>query len=221
MTDLINNIQTMSSLEIAKLTGKEHRNVMRDIKKILKEAEIDILIFENVSKNSQNQSVATYNLPKRECDLVISGYSVKYRLAIIDRWQELENKLKDNSNAKVSFDMARAKSKMEYLPMTDAVKLAHVEPKFYHYATEADLINRIVLGITSAKYRKENNVVKNDNIRDFLSVCQIKAIEELQRINTSLIVMEWDFKKRKLELTKVFNRKHENNMIEELHLLTA
>ncbi len=76
------NQQTMSSLEVAELTGKEHFNVRNDIERILKEAEIDILGFQDVSTNHKNQSVKIYNLPKRECDLVISGYSVKYRLAI-------------------------------------------------------------------------------------------------------------------------------------------
>ena len=43
--------KTMSSLEIAELTGKEHDNVKRDIVKILGEVEIDILKFEDVYFN--------------------------------------------------------------------------------------------------------------------------------------------------------------------------
>ncbi len=34
---LINNDQTMSSVEIAELTGKEHKNVLADIRKMLVE----------------------------------------------------------------------------------------------------------------------------------------------------------------------------------------
>ena len=39
---------TMSSLEIAKLTGKTHRNVLQDIRRILEEVEIDWLRFETI-----------------------------------------------------------------------------------------------------------------------------------------------------------------------------
>lgn len=81
---------TMSSVEISELTGKRHADVKRDIENVLNQAEIDISRFAHVSKNSINQNVKIYRLPKRECDLVISGYSVKYRLAIIDRWHQLE-----------------------------------------------------------------------------------------------------------------------------------
>ncbi len=81
---------TMSSREIAELTGKRHDHVMRDIEEVLSQAEIDFPKFGDVVRNKQNQSVKVYNLPKRECDLVVSGYSVKYRLKIIDRWHELE-----------------------------------------------------------------------------------------------------------------------------------
>lgn len=83
-------VPTMSSLEIAKLCDKEHRNVLRDIQKILNEAGIGLLKFERTYYDSQNKQQRCFELPRRECDLVISGYSVKYRLAIIDRWQELE-----------------------------------------------------------------------------------------------------------------------------------
>jgi Rha family phage regulatory protein len=84
--------KTMSSLEIAELTGKQHNDVMRDIRNILNEAEIDRRKFALIYKDSMNREKPCYNLPRRECDLVISGYSVKYRMAIIDRWQELESK---------------------------------------------------------------------------------------------------------------------------------
>jgi hypothetical protein len=80
----------MSSLEIAELTEKDHRNVMRDIRQILTEAGIDLLKFEQVYTAGNGQIQPCFNLPRRECDLVISGYSVKYRLAIIDRWHMLE-----------------------------------------------------------------------------------------------------------------------------------
>lgn len=82
----------MSSREIAELTGKAHKEVTRDIENILGQAEIDVRRFARTYKDSMNRSQKEYQLPKRECDLVVSGYSVKYRLAIIDRWQELESK---------------------------------------------------------------------------------------------------------------------------------
>jgi anti-repressor protein len=76
-------------LEIAELTGKRHANVLRDIRKILDELEINQLKFESVYLGGNGQERPCFNLPRLECDLVVSGYSAKYRLAIIDRWQEL------------------------------------------------------------------------------------------------------------------------------------
>lgn len=83
--------KTMSSLEIAKLTGKEHDNVRRDIKTVLEQAGIKPLSFEVLVKTESGQTAKVFNLPRLECDLVVSGYSVQYRMAIIKRWHELEN----------------------------------------------------------------------------------------------------------------------------------
>lgn len=82
--------KTMSSLLIAEITGKNHADVMRDIRNTLEQAEIGESKFASTYTDTQNKSRPYYTLPRRECDLVISGYSVKYRIAIIDRWHELE-----------------------------------------------------------------------------------------------------------------------------------
>lgn len=84
---------TMSSLEIAALTGKEHKNVMRDIKVMLEELGGE-LSFEHSYLSEQNKELPCYSLPKRECLILVSGYNIKMRAAIIDRWQELEVQVK-------------------------------------------------------------------------------------------------------------------------------
>ena len=80
--------KSMSSLEIAELTGKEHRNVMSDIRKMLDELNIDAAMFSATYKAGRNNTYECFNLPKRETLILVSGYSVSMRASIIDRWQE-------------------------------------------------------------------------------------------------------------------------------------
>jgi phage regulator Rha-like protein len=45
------------------LTGKDHKNVLRDIKRILEEAAIDWLRFESVYIGGNGQDRTCFNLP--------------------------------------------------------------------------------------------------------------------------------------------------------------
>ncbi len=86
-------VRTMTSREIAELTGKEHRNVLADIRKMLLElhGEGGMLNFQNTHRNEQNgQSYPIFNLPKRETLILVSGYSIPMRARIVDRWEALE-----------------------------------------------------------------------------------------------------------------------------------
>jgi phage antirepressor YoqD-like protein len=87
-----NNVLTMSSLEIAELTGKRHDNVMSDIEKMLKDLEIHAPDFSGTYKTARGNEYKCYKLPKRETLILVSGYNVTVRARIIDRWQELEQK---------------------------------------------------------------------------------------------------------------------------------
>lgn len=65
---------------------------MRDIRTVMEQAEIAARKFAHTYLDAQDKVQPCYYLPRFECDLVVSGYSVKYRLAIIDRWLELKAK---------------------------------------------------------------------------------------------------------------------------------
>ena len=87
MNLIVNESMTMSSREIAELTGKRHDNVRADIQKMGEELS---LIFQEKPEHSGGRPVMAYHLGKRECLILISGYSLELRARIIDRWQELE-----------------------------------------------------------------------------------------------------------------------------------
>lgn len=82
----------MSSREIAKLTGKVHRNVVRDATNMLTELYDvrDTLKFEHIYLDTMNSRQTELLLPKRETLILVSGYSVELRAHIVDRWMELE-----------------------------------------------------------------------------------------------------------------------------------
>ncbi len=85
-------VQTMSSREIAELCGKQHAHIMRDIRQMLGELypEGGQSKFGSTYLDKQGKPQNCYNLPKRECLILVSGYSMTLRARIIDRWQELE-----------------------------------------------------------------------------------------------------------------------------------
>lgn len=82
---------TMSSVEIAKLTGKDHKNVLRDIRSMLDDLGGAVeLKFESYYTASNGKRLPCFNLPRREVDILLTGYSVPLRAKVIDRWRELE-----------------------------------------------------------------------------------------------------------------------------------
>lgn len=87
---IADNTVTMSSMEIAKLTGKRHDNVMNDIRQQFKELGEDILKFQGIYQDSRNRSKPCFHFPRREVDILLTGYSTKMRAAVVDRWHVLE-----------------------------------------------------------------------------------------------------------------------------------
>jgi len=89
----IANVTTMSSLEISKLTSKEHKNVLVDIRNMLKELDIDSAGFSAQYKDSTGRPLPSFNLDKDLTLTLVSGYSVKARYEIAKYWNAQEKPL--------------------------------------------------------------------------------------------------------------------------------
>lgn len=84
--------QTMTSKEIAELTGREHDSVLRSVRNIHDSLPADlrtgILSTTYVDVNGKSQPM--FSLDKNTVLCLISGYDITGRMRIIRRWQELE-----------------------------------------------------------------------------------------------------------------------------------
>lgn len=93
MNIVSHEMTTMSSREIAELTGKRHDNVMRDIRNMM--SDLGVLKSEDTYRHQSNgQEYSMFNLNKEETLCLVAGYHAKLRMAIIKRWSELEDAVK-------------------------------------------------------------------------------------------------------------------------------
>lgn len=94
MNQLTETDVKMTSQDIAELTGKEHKNVMRDIRKEIEELgeEIGQLIFEPTSyTDKSNREKPCYTFGKEGAMQLALKYDAKTRYKVIKRIEELEN----------------------------------------------------------------------------------------------------------------------------------
>ncbi|MEJ8867275.1 phage regulatory protein/antirepressor Ant [Pseudomonas jessenii] len=85
------NTVTMSSREIAELTGKQHQHVGRDIKRMLGDLGFDASTFGRIYLDSLNRQQTEYVLGQDLVITLLAGYSAPLRYRVVTRLQELEN----------------------------------------------------------------------------------------------------------------------------------
>ena len=92
MNQLTAPVPTMSSRDIAELTGKEHKNVCRVIRDLISDHILDAQL-EPLKFEYRGQWFDYYELSKRDSFVVVARLSPEFTAHIVDRWQELEQKL--------------------------------------------------------------------------------------------------------------------------------
>ena len=149
---------TMSSREIAELTHKEHKNVLRVIRDLIEQnlvAQIEPLKFEY-----RNQWFDYYELNKRDTFVVVARLSPEFTAAVVDRWQELENQQKPTalSRKDLALMVIAAEEENERLQLENKQQATHIESLDSYFRN----------GITAPQFAKGLNGVNSQKINDHL-----------------------------------------------------
>ena len=208
MQNLVTEIKGMpvtTSRKVAKTFGKQHSHVLRDIESLDCSQKFNQSNFGLVNyQDRKGEKRPEYIITKDGFTFLVMGYGGKkaaqFKEAYIQRFNEME-----------AFIKSLHQTRLEFPEFTNAIMESHEEPKPYHYSNEINMINRIVLGVSAAKFKEQNGIDKKAlSIRPYLSHEQITLIEELQRIDIGLLVAGIAYKQRKKVLESAYGRRYLN-----------
>lgn len=121
-----------------------------------------------------------------------SWLSPEFKLYLIKEFQRLKED--ENKRLSLGWNLNRALSKLNYRIHTDAIK-AHIIPAIVNneqinfiYASEADLLNVALFGITAKQWR-EKNPGKEGNMREFATIEQLLVLANIEAMNAEFIRM--------------------------------
>ena len=123
-------------------------------------------------------------------------------------------RLKQNESYqnKIDWSVRRELAKTNYRIHTDSIKENIIptlteKQKLYAYATEADLLNVALFGMT-AKEWKDKNPNLDGNMRDYANILQLIILSNLENLNAEMIERGIEQKARLESLNKIAKKQY-------------
>lgn len=132
--------------------------------------------------------------------------SPEFKIYLIKEFQRLKEQ--ENERLALGWDIKRNLAKINYRVHTDAIK-EHLIPLHLSaaqtnitYATEADVLNKALFGITAKEWQIANPK-ESGNMRDHASVSQLVCLANLESLNAVFIRQGLSQKERLMQLNQV------------------
>ncbi|MDK8276821.1 MAG: KilA-N domain-containing protein [Peptoniphilus duerdenii] len=142
-----------------------------------------------------------------------SWVSPYFKLYLIKEFE----RLKEEEQKQLGWDIKRNLAKINYKIHTDAIKNKLVPEKLskerinYIYASEADILNVALFGMTAKEWRESNPELKG-NMRDYADISQLVCLSNLENLNAVFINEGMDATERIEKLNSI--------AIEQMRILT-
>lgn len=135
-----------------------------------------------------------------------SWLSPEFKLYLIKEFQRLKDE--EAKNQSLEWNFQRTLAKVNYRIHTDAIK-EHLIPSQLTkvqtakvYASEADILNVALFGVTAAQWRQANPE-QTGNLRDVATLEQLVVLSNLESINSMLIHQGLEASERLVQLNSI------------------
>jgi hypothetical protein len=114
--------------------------------------------------------------------------SAEFKIYLIKEFQ----RLKEEEHEQLGWDIRRNLTKLNYKIHTDAIRQNLIPKELtpsqinFVYASEADILNVALFGLTAKQWR-ENNPKLDGNIRDYADVNQLVCLANMESLNAHFI----------------------------------
>ena len=119
--------------------------------------------------------------------------SPTFQLYLIKEFQRLKEQEAQDQKEALDWNLKRTLAKVNYRIHTDAVKMHLIPPRLVGtkqegivYASQADILNLALFGVTAKQWREANPDLKG-NIRDYATAEQLLVLVNLENLNAHFI----------------------------------
>lgn len=152
---------TMTSREIAAVTGKRHDHVVRDIRNMLEQLNIPAPRFGATYFDAQNQERPCFKLDRIHVECLLTGYSIPLRMKVLERLKELEA----GNHVSVPSSFAEALR----LAADQQEQIQQLQITNQHSAMKIDVLEQLLAaGVSAPEFCRRLNGVNTMKVNDFL-----------------------------------------------------
>ncbi len=159
--------------------------------------------------SSGKYSIGTFAHPDIAFEFA-SWLNVEFKLYLITEFERL--KQNESYQNKIEWSVRRELAKTNYRIHTDSIKENLVptlteKQKLYVYASEADILNVALFGMT-AKEWKDRNPTLDGNMRDYANILQLVILSNLENLNSEMISQGLEQKVRLERLNNIAKKQY-------------
>lgn len=190
-------ILTVSSREVADDFEKRHSDVIRTIENLISENAIlrssQYFIESYYKTNGNNKNYKEYLLTRDGFSLLVMGFTgqkaLEWKLKYIQAFNYMENELKKRYKERQQWQIERDKGIIVRHILTDTIKMKISDSphKKFAYPNYTKLIYKTLFNKTLKELQEEYGVKKKESIREYLTSEQLKEVEQMEMLVSSLI----------------------------------
>ena len=176
------------SLTVAEKFGKRHDIVLRDIRNLAKELveslskeELGVYKFvESEYINEQNKLQPCYQMNRDFFIMLVMGYRTKEAYKIKHQFIQAFNFMESELQARIQTRHIGIAARKDLGSVIKTCVTDEGNFKSFAYSNYTRLVYKKILGKDVKKAKEELGLTKNDNLRDYLTIEQLKQAQDLE-----------------------------------------